>query len=166
MMSCKNKCTEVCQKHWIYFKTTMTILCPYLYVTPAQIECLSLYINQALLLNSFFKISIFNSCYPRSKVCMILESPPHLLLIFFFGVICFKLPITRTFFFCPEGSSYQESTVVVLYSFSNSLWMTNQINGSRSKRFRSGGGGGGGTNQQYRCCGLNFFLGLKFFKPV
>ena len=135
----------------------MTILCPYLYVTPAQIECLLLYINQTLLLISFFKISIFNSCYPRSKVCMILESPPHLLLIFFFGVICFKLPITRTFFFCPEGSSYQESTVIVLYSFSNCLWMTNQNNGSRSKRFRSGGGG---TNQQYRCCG--FFVSDYF----
>ena len=94
----KSKFSEVCQKHWIYFKTTRTILCPYLYVTPAQIECLSLYINQALLLNSFFKISIFNSCYPRSKVCMILESPPHPLLIFFFWVISFKLPIAQTFF--------------------------------------------------------------------
>ena len=64
----------------IYFKTTMAILCLQLFFffNPIKIECPCLYINQALLLNSFFKISIshiyISSC-PRSKVCMILAFP-------------------------------------------------------------------------------------------
>ena len=63
----------------IYFKTTMAILClNFFFVNPVKIECPYPYINQALLLNSFFKISIshiYISCCPRSKVCMILAFP-------------------------------------------------------------------------------------------
>ena len=127
--------------HWIYFKTTVSILCPYLYVTPTQTECPSLFINQVLLLNSFFKISIFISCYPRNKVCMILTFT-HPLLIFLFWVICFKLgPDTLNFFFPPEGSSYQESMVMVFYSFSNNcLWMTNKTTGADLKDSEKRGG--------------------------
>jgi len=69
---------------------------------PLQIQCPFLYINQALPLNSFFKTSIYISCIPWSKVCMILASPLHHFFISLFSVICFKLPITQTFFYFPR----------------------------------------------------------------
>ena len=53
--------------HWIYSKTTVSILCPRFFVTSVQIHCPSLYINQALLLNPFFKIQLtFITCCPWS----------------------------------------------------------------------------------------------------
>ena len=55
-------------KHWIYFKPTVSILCLYIFITPAEIQCPSLYINQALLSYSFFKILIYISCCPWSRV--------------------------------------------------------------------------------------------------
>ena len=71
------------------------------FVTPVQIQSPSPYINQALLVNSFSKISIFFSCCPWSKVCMIVAFPAHLL-ICLFPVTCFKLPLTGTFFDFPR----------------------------------------------------------------
>ena len=57
----------------------MASLCLHVFfVNPVKIECPYLYIKQALLLNSFPKISIshiYISCCPRSKVCMILAFP-------------------------------------------------------------------------------------------
>ena len=69
---------------------------------PVQIQCSFLYIDQALPLNSFFKTSIYISCIPWSKVCMILASPLHHFFISLFLVICFKLPTTQTFFYFPR----------------------------------------------------------------
>ena len=77
-------------KHWIYFKTTMSILCLefiFFFVTPVKIQCPALYIKQALFLNSFFKILVFSFC------CAF---PPHPLVYLLISL---------------EGSSYQESTV-------------------------------------------------------
>ena len=45
-------------KHWIYFKTTVTILCLYFFITPVQIQCPAPSINEAFLRNSHFKISV------------------------------------------------------------------------------------------------------------
>ena len=57
-------------------------------------QCPFLYINQALLLNSFFNISIYISCCPWSEVCMILafSISIHLLISLF--------PVTG----CPKSS--------------------------------------------------------------
>ena len=46
------------------------------FVTQVQMQCPSLYVNRALLLNSFFKVSIYISCCSWSVVCMILVFPP------------------------------------------------------------------------------------------
>ena len=69
---------------------------------PVQIQCSFLYIDQTLPLNSFFKTSIYISCIPWSKVCMILASPLDHFFISLFLVICFKLPTTQTFFYFPR----------------------------------------------------------------
>ena len=45
---------------------------------------------------------------------MMLAFPPHLFADLFL-VICFELPITRTFSISLEGSSYRESTVFYFY---------------------------------------------------
>ena len=64
------------QKHSvtpIFFKATVSIL----YVIPVQIQCPSLYTNQALLVNSFSRISIYISCCPWREVRMLLAFPLH-----------------------------------------------------------------------------------------
>ena len=93
----KQQFTEVRNFEFIY-KTTVSILCLYFYVTPVQIQCPFLYINQALLLFFFFSKyqSIYISCCPKGEVCMKLAPPPPFhLSISLFPFICFKLLITR-----------------------------------------------------------------------
>ena len=94
----------------------MSILCLYFYVTPLQIQFPSLYINQDLLLNSFFKITIFMSSNAAFEVesAWSLHSLPIHLLLSLFPVICLalKLLITQTFFGLPRRF---ESSGVKLY---------------------------------------------------
>ena len=67
-------------KHWIYFKTTASILCPYFFVLRLQIQCPFLH-------------TLFVNC---------IQIPIHLLISLLL-VVCFKLLITRTFFDFPRS---------------------------------------------------------------
>ena len=93
----------VSKLHRIYFKTTVSIL--RLFVSPVQIQCPSLYVNQALfLIQTFFQSnkSIFLAAL-EVKCAWYLHSLPIHLFISLFPVICFELPITtRTFFDFPR----------------------------------------------------------------
>ena len=78
-------------KHWIYFKTTESILCLYFFVAPGQIQCPFLY---TLLLN----------CFPFPSICLF----PY------FRLFASRLPITRTFFNFPwrfklSGVDYKDN---------------------------------------------------------
>ena len=105
----KQQFTEVRNFEFIY-KTTVSILCLYFYVTPVQIQCPFLYINQALLLFFFSKYqSIYISCCPKGEVCMKLAPPPPLPFVYFLiSVHLLQTPdnsnsvlVTRTFFNFP-----------------------------------------------------------------
>ena len=62
----------------------------------------SQYIHQAFLLNSFFKILIYISCYPWSEVCMIVAFLPNSFAYFLRArLYSFELPITPTVFAFP-----------------------------------------------------------------
>ena len=54
----------------------------FFFVSPVQSQCPPQYINQALLLNSFFKSLIYISCCPWSEVCIILAFPTRPLAYF------------------------------------------------------------------------------------
>ena len=75
-----------------------------LYRSPKHSD--SLYINQTLLFNFFIQNTIYISV---TTLFM------HLLNIFLFPAICFKLPILELFSIFLEGSSYRESTVLCIY---------------------------------------------------
>ena len=84
-----------------------------------QIQCSSQYINQALLLYSFFKILIYISCCPWSVVCMIVAFPPHPAFAYLFisGQLLrnpdnSNSSYLESFSISLEGSSYRKSTVV------------------------------------------------------
>ena len=89
----------------------MSILCLYFYVTPLQIQFPSLYINQHLLLNSFFKIFMSSNAAFEVESAWYLHSLPIHLLLSLFPVICLALEllIIQTFLVPLEGLSYQES---------------------------------------------------------
>ena len=83
------------------------------FVTPVQIQSPSPYINKALLVNFFSKISIFFSCCPWSKVCMIVAFPPHpFAYLLIFGYLLRTPGNSNPFSISLEGSSYRESTVL------------------------------------------------------
>ena len=94
----KQQFTEVRNFEFIY-KTTVTILCLYFYVTPVQIQLPSLYINQALLLNFFSKYQSISLAALNVTCAWYLHPPrPIHLPTSIFPFICFELLITRTFF--------------------------------------------------------------------
>ena len=97
----------------IYFKTTVSILRLYsLCHSTSNSVSIPVSVNQALLLNSFLKISIYIFFFVLEVKCAwYLHSLPVHLLISLFRVICFQLPITRTFSIFLEGLSYRETTV-------------------------------------------------------
>ena len=77
-----------------------------------QIQCLSLYLNHALLLNSFFKISIYISCFPEEKWAWYLNLLHIHLLMCLCRAICFEPPSNKNFFSISSrvrviGSGYQ-----------------------------------------------------------
>ena len=74
------------------------------FVIPVQVQCPSLYVNQASFLNFFFKILIYISCcsWKWSVHDTCIPSPSIHLRIFLFPVICFELAITRIFFNFPR----------------------------------------------------------------
>ena len=89
----------------------MSILC-LLFVTPDQIQCPSLYINQALLINAFFKISMYITCCPLSQVGMIFGFVPHPLAYFLISGYLLQTPKnSKISLISLEGLSYRGSTV-------------------------------------------------------
>ena len=70
-------------KHLTYFKTTMLITCLSLFVTPVQIQCPSLYINQSLLLHSNLLLlldwSEQDTCIPSPSIWLFLYNSSYLL---------------------------------------------------------------------------------------
>ena len=85
----------------------------FFFVSPVQSQCPSQYINQALLLNSFFKSLICISCCPSSEVCITLAFPSRPLAYFLIPSYSLR---TRTIKLALssislEGLGYPESTV-------------------------------------------------------
>ena len=126
------------QKYWslkrlIYLWITASILCLYFYVTPIQIQCPSLYIDQALLFNFLFKIFISLAALNVKCAWYLRSLSMHSLNFFIFLVICFILPITQTFF--------KKVWVVWIQLYSLQGTMLTLI----------GGGGGEGFNTKTPC---------------
>ena len=82
----------------IFFKATVSIL----YVIPVQIQCPSLYTNQALLVNSFSRISIYISCCPWREVRMLLAFPLHPFAYFLTLAYLPRTPDNSNFFDFPR----------------------------------------------------------------
>ena len=79
------------------------------------------YLSSCVAWYSFFNISIFIFCCPWSEVCMILAFPLH---PFAYFLICFELPITRTFFDFPRRVWVIRSQ---MYPFKNLLSQSNLL---------------------------------------
>ena len=83
-------------KHWISLQTTILLLfCQ----SNSNTIFGTVLINQALLLNFFFKYQYIISCCPCSEGYMILAFLPHLFSLLL--VICFEISITQTVFNFP-----------------------------------------------------------------
>ena len=105
----KQQFTEVRNFEFIY-KTTVSILCLYFYVTPVQIQCPFLYINQALLLFFFFQNinQSISLAALKVKCAWNLHPPPLPFVYFLISVHFLQTPdnsnsvlVTRTFFNFP-----------------------------------------------------------------
>ena len=91
-------------KHFLlYFKTTVSILCLNFFSISSynSVSIPVMYIDQALLVDSFFKIAIFFLAVLKAKCARYLHSLLIYLRISLFPVICFELLITRT----PDNSN-------------------------------------------------------------
>ena len=90
----KSKKVYCSPKHWNYLNPRISFVFSFLSV---QFK----YSVQHCVLIKFWSLHL--TCFHSSS---------H---FFFFPVICFELPLIRTFFDFPEGSSYQELTVLIFF---------------------------------------------------
>ena len=102
-------------KYWIYFKNnfqTNSLPLPFCH-SSFQIQCPSLYINKALLLNSFLKISICISCTQLEVNCSwYLRSLPSPFTYFLISGYLLRNPDKSNFFRFARRFEFSESTVL------------------------------------------------------